>query len=256
MVIFYPQYNLALESIKNEDFQHICDGMDLKKDIALLPRLAFRDDIPEIVFDNVTFSYPNSSELFHNINLKISSGSQVGIIGMSGTGKSTLLMLITGILKPILGSILINQMPAEQYMEDPDVRIGYVGVEPFLIKGSLKENLCYGVLRDISDKELLNTLNLVSLQDLAADKGLSFEISEDQSGLSSGQKQRICLARAILNKPHLLILDEATANLDEQNERFVAEILNHLKGTCTTLIVSHRPGILAFADKVIEMKNL
>ena len=92
-----------------------------------------------------------------------------------------------------------------------------------------------------------------SLEKLVAEKGLNYKIEEDLSGLSAGQKQRLCLARAILNKPNLLILDEATANLDETNEHQVAEILKELKGKCTTMIVSHRLGILAFADMVLKI---
>jgi ABC-type multidrug transport system fused ATPase/permease subunit len=129
-----------------------------------------------------------------------------------------------------------------------------VGPDPFLIKGSIKENLCYGISFDVSEEEIYNALDSVALKDFIALKGLDYQIAEDQSGLSSGQKQRVCLARAILNKPQLLVLDEATANLDDATEQEIAKVLFNLKNKCTIVIVSHRPGILKWADKIITLQ--
>ena len=167
-----------------------------------------------------------------------------------------MLMLMTGILQPNSGEIFIDGIPAWEYISKKEARIGYVGPEPFLIKGDLKENLCYGLSRKVSDDEIMQTLKLVSLEDLVNEKGLHYKIGENHVGLSAGQKQRVCLARAILNKPSLLILDEATANLDEKNEMLIAEALKNIKESCTTIIVSHRYGILAFTDTIIDMKNI
>lgn len=267
--IFLPQFLLGLESVANESFVSNCIDRDYKvtytgkkslrkktSNHSLLKQLnpePLRS--PEINFENMSFSYGESKEIFSNINIKIDAGTQVGIIGPSGTGKSTLLMLLTGILKPTKGIITIDHIPAHEYVSLEEIRIGYVGAEPFLIQGSLKDNLCYGLSRPVSHEEILSVLRMVSLDQLVEEKGLNYKIAEDQSGVSAGQKQRLCLARAILNKPSLLILDEATANLDEGNERQVAEILNSLKGQCTTIIVSHRPGILVYVNKIIEMKD-
>lgn len=102
----------------------------------------------------------------------------------------------------------------------------------------------------------MQSLKLVSLEELAKEKGLNYKIGENYAGLSAGQKQRVCLARAILNKPSLLILDEATANLDEKNESLIADVLKNIKKSCTTIIVSHRSGILAYTDMIIDMKNI
>ena len=226
------------------------------KEIKLDEVTQTKIESPEITLHDVTFSYPKSSPLFKKINLTINKGSQVGLIGSSGTGKSTILMLMTGILQPNSGKIQIDGIPAWEYISKKEARIGYVGPEPYLIKGNLKENLCYGLSRYVSEEEIMETLKLVSLQDLINDKGLTYKIGENHSGLSAGQKQRVCLARAILNKPSLLILDEATANLDEKNESLIADALKNIKKSCTTIIVSHRYGILAFADEIIDMKNI
>lgn len=270
--IFFPQYKLSLESISNANFKHITNEsqvkitffgpfkkpnhqnkeIEVKLDSTIQPKI----DSPEIVLHDVAFSYPKSSPLFNKINLTIHKGSQVGLIGSSGTGKSTMLMLMIGILQPNSGKIQIDGTPAWEYISKKEVRIGYVGPEPFLIKGDLKENLCYGLSRQVNNEEIMQTLKLVSLEDLAKEKGLSYKIGENHTGLSAGQKQRVCLARAILNKPSLLILDEATANLDEKNELLIAEALKNIKQSCTTIIVSHRYGILAFTDVIIDMKNI
>ncbi|RDB36920.1 MAG: ATP-binding cassette domain-containing protein [Spirobacillus cienkowskii] len=210
---------------------------------------------PKISFNNVTFNYPNSANsVFKTFNFHVESGSQIGIIGPSGSGKSTILFLLLGILKPSEGDIKIDNLTPEEFLNNPKNRIGYVGPDPFLIKGSIKENLCYGISFDVSEEEIYNALDSVALKDFIALKGLDYQIAEDQSGLSSGQKQRVCLARAILNKPQLLVLDEATANLDDATEQEIAKVLFNLKNKCTIVIVSHRPGILKWADKIITLQ--
>lgn len=269
-IIYFPQYRAALETIQNPTFQNTCKNsgdqitlMGARKKNPIIAEQSVSHHTthdapqsPSLVFENMSFSYPHSQPLFHNLNFEIQRGSQIGLMGASGSGKSTLLLLITGVLNPSQGKILIDGVEAHQYTSLPHVRIGYVGVEPFLIKGTLRENLCYGLSVEVSDHDIEKALTLVSLSSLLQEKGLEFEISEEHTGLSAGQKQRLCLARAILNKPYLLILDEATANLDEHNELLVAQALKTLKGVCTTIIVSHRPGILLHADQTLEINRL
>lgn len=268
--LYLPQYELALKTIENHSFNGVCEtsGDQIsffgkrqkyqghKKNQSTSLPLNMPSQAPDVVFKNTSFSYDDLHPLFDHLNLQIQAGSQVGLVGPSGSGKSTLLFLITGVLQPSQGQILIDDLSAKEYSSSPHTRIGYVGIEPFLIKGTLRENLCYGLATSVDHNEICEVLKLVSLDSLLHEKGLEFKITEEHTGLSAGQKQRLCLARAILNKPNLLILDEATANLDEQNELLVAEALNELKGTCTTIIVSHRPGILVHADQVIELKKL
>lgn len=269
-VIYYPQYKLSLDSINSEDFFRISKENNSKisffgpikntkstenqkqNSITVSDKI----DSPDITIKEVTFSYPNSNPLFKNLNLNISKGAQIGLIGSSGTGKSTILMLMTGILKPNEGEVIIGGLPAWEYISRNETRIGYVGPEPFLIKGTLKENLSYGLSRKVSDNEIIEALQLVSLSDVLNEKGLDYMLDENFAGLSAGQKQRICLARSILNKPSLMILDEATANLDETNELIIAKALSNIKNSCTTIIVSHRYGILTYADEIIDIKNI
>ena len=212
--------------------------------------------LPEIEFREITFYYLKSEiKVLEEFSMNVLPGSQFGIIGASGAGKTTLLMLLFGLLTPNKGCVLIDSMTPDNYFNNPDNRVGYVGVEPFLIKGSLKENLLYGIKSEVQEKEIWDCLQAVQLYSFVKQVGLNYIIQEDQSGLSAGQKQRICLARAFLNKPTLLILDEATANLDEKTESEVALAVNSMKGKCTTIIVSHRKGIIKYVDNLLELKS-
>ncbi len=211
--------------------------------------------LPTIEFNNISFYYPNEKiKVLNHFSMTVPQGSQFGIIGASGAGKTTLLMLLFGLLHPNKGEILIASKSPHNYFNNPDNRVGYVGVEPFLIKGSIRENLLYGIKFSVQEDEIWKCLSLVRLHTFVEKVGLNYVIQEDQSGLSAGQKQRICLARAFLNKPTLLILDEATANLDEKTEADVALAVESMKNKCTTVIVSHRKGIIKYVDNLLELK--
>lgn len=213
-----------------------------------------RVEPPVIEFKNVFYSYPKSdTEVVNNLSFKVLSGLQVGIIGPSGVGKSTILLLLLNLIKPKIGTIEFNGSEPESFFNNNVNKVGYVGPEPYLIQGSIRENICYGIARSINDEEIFAACEKASLKDLILSKGLDYEISEDHSGLSAGQKQRLCLARAFLNKPILLVLDEATANLDEKAESEIADTLYKIKNECTIFIVSHRPGILKFTDNIIKL---
>jgi ABC-type bacteriocin/lantibiotic exporter with double-glycine peptidase domain len=133
--------------------------------------------------------------------------------------------------------------------------VGYVGADPFLIAGSVRDNICYGVGRPVNEAEIDLALDRARVRTVvdALPGRLEYLIAEDASGLSAGQKQRLCLARAVLNRPHVLVLDEVCANLDVATEAEITESLRELRGRCTTIIVSHRSAILKYADFVLEL---
>ncbi len=241
---FISYFGSKIRYVSNENILQKSNDLDLKE-----------MTLPEIHFNDINFSYPSNllKNIFNQFNLFINSGEHVGVVGVSGSGKSSLLLLLLGILKPISGEIKICSLAPGEYFQKVSNRVGYVGAEPFLIKGSIRENLCYGINRDITELEIWDALELASLKRFVKDISLDYEIHEDQTGLSAGQKQRLCLARALLNKPHLLILDEATANLDEATELEVSNSVAKLKGQCTVIVVSHRPGILTKMDKVVSL---
>jgi ABC-type multidrug transport system fused ATPase/permease subunit len=211
---------------------------------------------PEIAVRGVAFAYPGTDvEVLRDVSAEISKGAQFAIVGPSGAGKSTLLGIILGLFEPSRGSVRIDGRSPAAYFNDSRVRVGYVGAEAFLIAGSIRENLRYGISREADDDDLFDALAQARLREAVEglQGRLDYVIGEDGSGLSAGQKQRLCLARALLNRPHVLVLDEASANLDAETESEIAESLRNLHGTCTMIVVSHRKGLLKYADRTVTL---
>jgi len=210
---------------------------------------------PEIILSHLTYAWPDQARsIIEDLSLKIPAGARFGIIGPNGCGKSTLLGLILGILAPSAGEVLVNGTPGG-ICDRNDITVGYVSDDHFLIQGTIRDNLLYGAERDTSEEEMWEALHLVRLDRLVRSlpNGCDYSIQENEEGLSSGEKQRLALARAFLRRPTLLILDEASANLDRKAEAILAEILGELSGRCTTIIVSHKPGILRGVGRVFKM---
>jgi ABC-type bacteriocin/lantibiotic exporter with double-glycine peptidase domain len=213
---------------------------------------------PSVIVTDVCFGYSGrQAQLIRRLSFSIAGGGQLGIVGPSGCGKSTLLALLLGLMPPTEGTIHINNLPPQDFFRDRSNRVGYVGADAFLIEGSLRANLVYGhpAPESVTDEDCWLALKRVLLGDLVAGLpgGLSYAVAEDGSGLSAGQQQRLCLARALLGDPLVLILDEATANLDSETEHEIANCLKSLKGRCTTIIVSHRDGVLIHSDARLEL---
>ena len=211
---------------------------------------------PALEISGVGYAYPGSlRDALAGVSAAVPAGSQFAVVGPSGAGKSTLLALLLGLMRPTSGRIAIDGRVPEEYFGDPAVRVGYVGADPFLIAGSVRENICYGVGRRVSEAEIDLALDRARVRRVvdALPGRLDYLIAEDGSGLSAGQKQRLCLARAVLNRPHVLVLDEVSANLDAATEAEITESLRELRGRCTTIIVSHRSAILRYADQVLEL---
>ena len=211
---------------------------------------------PAITLRGVTFCWPGArNPIFERLDLHIPAGSRFGIVGPNGCGKTTLLHLILGLVEPQAGEILIDErIPARDYatLGGP---ISYVGTENLLILGSVRENLLYGVTEQLSEADLRQALDQVGLGSWvdSLSMGLDHPIEESEEGLSAGQKQRLSLARALLRKPSLLVLDEASANIDTRSELEVASLLDTIAPNCTILIVSHKPGILAGISHRLEL---
>lgn len=230
-------------------------------DEALVGRVVEREasaggEPPSIEVRSVTFAYPGAhADVLRDVSATVEKGSQLAIVGPSGCGKSTLLGLVLGLFQPTSGEIHIGGRSPADFFADPTMRVGYVGAESFLIAGTIRENLRYGLSAKADDADLWEALAQAELRTTVEGLAgrLEYVIAEDGSGLSAGQKQRLCLARALLNRPHLLVLDEVSANLDTDTERAIAESLKHLRGTCTTILVSHRKGIFQYADRVIAL---
>ncbi|MGA0164731.1 MAG: ATP-binding cassette domain-containing protein, partial [Bdellovibrionota bacterium] len=211
---------------------------------------------PEVEIKNMSFRYnEDSPHIFKDFSLKIKAEESIGIVGRSGSGKSTLLALILGVIEPEEGQILIDGQSPSDYFKNSGAKVGYVGAEAFLIEGSIKENLSYGLSHLASEAECWEALKKARLDEVILSKGekLDFRLKENGEGLSAGQKQRLALARSFLARPQILILDEASANLDEQTEKEIVESLVTQEHSSTLIIVSHRPGILKTASRLINL---
>lgn len=212
--------------------------------------------ISKIEIRGISYGYNETSILFKNITMTINEGDVLLIKGESGVGKSSLLSIIVGILNPIEGDVIVNESKSIN-CSDLSPAVGYVGPEAFLINGSIRANLEFGLeSSNLTDEELWDSLKLVELENLIMnlkDK-LDFHLHEG-GGLSTGQKQRLSIARAILRKPSVLILDEATANLDSLTEERIIQNLSSLFNGIITVVVSHRDCFDKYSTKKIVLKK-
>lgn len=210
--------------------------------------------------EGIQFKYETSHQaLFDNFNLEIVPGSCVVINGESGSGKSTLISILLDQVSVGRGQVQITDREGKAFKLS-DVRsqflrqVGYVGPEPFVFNGSIRENLQYGVPHAIGDTEIVAALKKAECQFIfEMSQKLDHKITDQGQGLSAGQKQRIALARALLRKPAVLVLDEATANLDINTEKSLALTLEKLKGQLTMVIVTHRDTLVPLADQMLTL---
>ncbi len=208
----------------------------------------------ELKFENVSFSY-GSKEVLRNFNCSIPANKTTIILGSSGAGKSTLIDLLMGFLKVESGSILVDNTSLSEL--DPaswKSGIAYVPQDAFLFHKSIRENLRW-VDSTVDESALWNALEQAGGQEFVQllPNGLDTVVGDRGMQISGGERQRIALARALLRKPQLLILDEATNAIDDKNEELIYNALEHLKNEMTILIVAHRSSLVKLAEKVIRL---
>lgn len=248
-----------IEKVKNEMPICLVDG-GYSSIPSILPAKSQPSPVttkpPAIEFRNVTFCYTTGRNVLNDFSLTIPAGSQVGILGRSGSGKSTLLGLALGLTKPQEGEVLLNGIDPTSFYDDPNIRVGYVGPDPFLIAGTVRDNLVYGLPFPPSNKAIDDAVRKAAfdrdLQRLPT--GLDHFISENGEGLSAGQKQRLSIARSLLRNPCILVFDEATSNLDRTTENEIKNTINALRGSATMLVVTHRPELIDTADQVVNLE--
>ncbi len=208
---------------------------------------------------NIDFVYPGAqTNILHNFNFEIEAGKLVVITGKSGRGKSTLLGLLIGELMPQSGEILLRSDTGihkiAEVKKELYKKLGYVGPENLFFSGTIRENLLFGVADGLAEESIREALKAANCQFLVDDwKRLDDYLSDLGDGLSSGQKQRISLARALLRRPKVLLLDEPTANLDDESQSKFIESIKALKGTMTMILITHRSELLDLADSYIDL---
>tara|TARA_B100000963_G_scaffold218939_1_gene190938 strand:+ start:3816 stop:5555 length:1740 start_codon:yes stop_codon:yes gene_type:complete len=208
----------------------------------------------EIEIDNVSFSF-NNKKILDNISFKIKKAEMLGIIGKSGVGKTTLINIISGLIMPDNGSVKVNGVSLNnQNIKDWYLNVAYVKQEPYLERGTLVENIAF--LDDNIDLDRVrNAIEMVSLEDLINGENLeNIKIEEFGKNLSSGQKQRIIIARALYNNCNVILFDESTSALDVKTEQKIVEIFKELKKKkVTVIIIAHRFSTLKYTDRIIEL---
>ena len=212
----------------------------------------------DIEFQDVTFRYPDGEEtVLENFSLKIPFGSHIAIVGETGAGKSTLVNLVCRFYEPTEGQLLIDGRDARERSQLwLHSAIGYVLQTPHLFSGTVRENLLMGN-PNASEAEIMEAIRMVSADEVIAhlEKGLDTDVGEGGDLLSTGEKQLISFARAILADPKILILDEATASVDTMTEAKIQTAMERVTKGRTTLMIAHRLSTVRNADLILVVKN-
>jgi ATP-binding cassette, subfamily B, bacterial PglK len=209
-----------------------------------------------IEFQNVSFDYPNRDKTLNNINLKISKNTIIGIKGETGSGKSTIIKLIMGLLQPDSGKILIDGKELSITEDNLSDKISYVPQNFYILDDTILENIIFSEEKNKPDyKKISKAIELSQLDELinSLPNGINTIVGSTGKLLSGGQAQRLALARALYQEREILILDEATNALDSNTEKLVIENLSNLKRAKTIIIISHNSDILKFCDQTIEI---
>lgn len=212
----------------------------------------------DIRFDHISFTYPDGdTEVLTDFSLDVPKGSMTAIVGETGAGKSTLVNLVCRFYEPTAGRVLIDGRDLrERSVMWLHSHIGYVLQTPHLFSGTIRDNLRYGK-PDASDEEIIKALTAVSALDIVEnmDKGLDSVVGEGGGSLSTGQKQLISFARAVLADPDILILDEATASVDTITERKIQSAIKTLTDKRTSFVIAHRLSTIVGADMIIAVHD-
>lgn len=206
---------------------------------------------------NVSFSYVKEKPLIENFNIKIKQGQKIAIVGPTGCGKTTMINLLMKFYRVNKGNIYFDDIPISEIDKDSlRQNIGMVLQDTWLKSGTIKENICFGKLA-ATEEEIEKAIKLSHCKSFIEQlpNGLNTEINEDGGMLSQGQKQLLCIARLMLVKPPILILDEATSNIDTRTEIKIQEAFNVLMKNKTSFIVAHRLSTIKNADIIIVMKD-
>ena len=213
------------------------------------------ENAPLISFNKVSFTYPNGKEVLHHINFDLEKGKTYAFVGPTGGGKTTTAYLIARLYDRTKGQILLDGIDIQSYTPEQKVKkIGFILQEPYLFSGTIRDNILYGNEEyiDLTNEELINVFRETGLESLLQrfENGFGTKIENTGDGISLGQKQLIAFMRAFLRKPDLLILDEATANIDTVTEQQLEEILQKMPATTTKVIIAHRLNTIANADEI------
>jgi len=213
----------------------------------------------KIIFSNVNFSYNDKNIIFKNLNFEIKIGEKIGILGKSGTGKTTFVDLLVGLLNPQSGTVNYDKTDVKHNFNNIRGNIGYVTQSVFLSENTILDNIAFGEKKNkINFSRINNLVKALDLSDFinSQEKKLYTLVGEGGAKLSGGQRQRLGIARALYRNPRLVVFDEATSALDTKTEEIIMRNLNSIYFKNITLVmISHRIQTLKYCDKLFSLKN-
>lgn len=246
----------------NAAYNNLREVVNFKKETRVQPQTYGNPEekinfTKEIEIKNIFWQYPNADKIvIENLSLTIPKGKSVAFIGQSGAGKSTLADILLGLLVPREGDVLIDGVSIYQEMDSWKKTVGYVPQAVFLTDDTIRNNIAFGIEeKDIDDTKVQRAIEQAQLADTIAElpHGLDTILGERGIRFSGGQKQRVAIARALYNDPDILILDEATAALDNNTENAVMEAIDALHGYKTLVIIAHRLTTIRNCDEIYEI---
>ena len=263
-----PSINRILTSMQNLKYSEaaldsILIGLENPSEISNSTRITHLSDKiifkNEIKFNNVFFNYPKSNKnVLKNVSVSIKKNEFIGIIGETGTGKSTLIDLFIGLLRPTKGSITVDGKNISENLDEWRSILGYVPQNFYLLDESIKNNIAFGIEeKKIDIRKVENSIEKSQLTKFVSNlkDGLLSEVGERGVKISGGEKQRLSIARTLYNDPEILLFDEATSSLDMDTEKKILETLIELKKNKTIIFVTHRTSSLNFCDKIFKIEN-
>ncbi|MEA5535784.1 ABC transporter ATP-binding protein [Crocosphaera sp. XPORK-15E] len=245
----------AIERI-TELMQEPIEIKESEQDIQFLLSRKDQEKVGEICFDNVWFGYKPDEFVLKGLNFTISPGEKVALVGPTGAGKSSIIRLLSRLHEPSQGRILIDGVDIREISKN-DLRqyVGLILQESFLFAGDVQRNITLG--EDYSLEEVKEAARLTNVDRFIEElpQGYNTQLRERGTNLSGGQKQLLAFARVAIRHPHVLILDEATANLDVKTEALIQEALNHLLINRTAIIIAHRLSTIRDVDRIFVLKK-
>ena len=237
-------------------FERIFEYLDLQHEITDAPKAIEMPEIEgSIEFDRVYFSYTDEQETLRDINFTIKQGEMTALVGLSGSGKTTITYLLARLYDPASGTIKIDGFDIREVkIESLRRQIGIVTQDTYIFNASIRENLLYSKA-DATDAEIEQACKVANIHDfiMTLPEGYDTIVGERGTKLSGGEKQRLSIARAILKNPRIIILDEATSSLDSLSERLIQDAIKPLLAGRTSIVIAHRLSTIIAADQILVM---
>jgi ATP-binding cassette subfamily B protein len=254
LAMVWSSFQLALAAM-----DRISEVQALQSDMPVLAPATPRSD-SVLSFQQVGFAYPGGSHVLRDVSFELERGKAYALVGPTGGGKTTTAVLMARLYDPTEGSILLNGRDIRSFTaEERAQKIGFILQDPFLFSGTVRDNLVYGndKYKDAPSDVLVKVLEEANLSKLLSrfSEGLETKVATSGNSISLGQKQLIAFMRAALREPELLILDEATANIDTVTEELLQEILNRLPARTTKVIIAHRLNTIDNVDQIFFVNS-